>query len=239
MKKNILLLHGWDYDAYSKRTNDKYVWDYCDELIESLKEKFNVYMLNFPGFALEKEPKEKEWDVEDFASFVNDYVVKNNLDIDIILGYSFGGAVAILYKNIYKSKAKLFLLAPAIIRNHDKSKKFVKTPKIIDGLRKFLRNIYVIFVVGNEEMKYGTKFLRNTYQIIVRRDLRDELKKINPNDLMLIYGGKDTAVDPISINNSLEVKYQKRIKMINGADHDNIVTDYVGVLINELDKYIV
>lgn len=236
MKKNILLLHGWDYDAYSKRTNDKYVWDYCNELIGSLKENFNVYMLNFPGFAGENEPKEKEWDVEDFASFVDDYVVKNNLNIDIILGYSFGGAVAILYKNIYKSKAKLFLVAPAIIRNHDKSKKFVKTPKIIDGLRKFLRNIYVIYVIGNEEMKYGTKFLRNTYQVIVRRDLREELEKINPNDITLIYGDMDTAVDPVEMKNSLNDKYQKRIKMIKGANHDNIVTDYVKELISELER---
>ena len=235
MKKNILLLHGWDYESYSNMTKDKNAWDYCDKLITELEKNYNVYKPNFPGFCGEKEPN-KEWNVEDFASYINDYVIDNGIDVDIILGYSFGGAVAVLYKTIYKSKAKLFLVAPAIIRNYDNSKNFVKTPKIIDGLRKFLRNIYVIYVVGNPEMKYGTKFLRDTYQIIVRRDLREELKKINPKDITFIYGDKDKAVNPEEMNRTLSDDLKKKVVMVRNADHDTIVTDYTEEIIDNLKK---
>lgn len=200
-----------------------------------LKKEYNVYTINFPGFCGEKEPN-KEWDIEDFASYVNDYIKKNKLNIDIILGYSFGGAVAVSYKKLYGQNEKLFLVAPAIIRNHNNSKKFVKTPKIIEGLRKILRNLYVIYVVGTPEMKYGTKFLRNTYQIIVRRDLREDLEKISTDDLLLIYGDKDKAVNPEEINKTLKDNYRKRVIMIKDADHDNIVTDYVLELVKSLKK---
>lgn len=235
MKKNILLLHGWDYEAYTSQTKDKNAWDYCDKLLNVLKKEYNVYTINFPGFCGEKEPN-KEWDIEDFASYVNDYIKKNKLNIDIILGYSFGGAVAVSYKKLYGQNEKLFLVAPAIIRNHNNSKKFVKTPKIIEGLRKILRNLYVIYVVGTPEMKYGTKFLRNTYQIIVRRDLREDLEKISTDDLLLIYGDKDKAVNPEEINKTLKDNYRKRVIMIKDADHDNIVTDYVLELVKSLKK---
>ena len=235
MKKNILLLHGWDYEQYTKQTTDKDAWDYCKELIEALKKNYNVYTLNFPGFCGEKEPK-KEWNVEDFASYVNDYVNKNKINVDIVLGYSFGGAVATIYKNKYNKEVKLFLVAPAIIRNFDNSKKFAKTPKMVEKLRKVLRNLYVIYVVGTPEMKYGTKFLRNTYQIIVRRDLREELEKIDPDDIILIYGDKDDAVNPELMNETLSKDLRKKVVMIKGADHDNIVTDYVKELSSNIKK---
>lgn len=235
MKKNILLLHGWDYESYTKMTTDKNAWDYCDKLISALEKNYNVYRPNFPGFCGSLEPS-GSWDVEDFAKYINDYVTDNNIDVDIILGYSFGGAVAVLYKTIYKSRAKLFLVAPAIIRNFDNSKKFVKTPKFIDGFRKFLRNLYVIYVVGTPEMKYGTKFLRDTYQIIVRRDLRDELKEISPKDITFIYGDNDRAVDPETMNRTLDNDLRKRVVMISGADHDNIVTDYTKEIMDNLKK---
>lgn len=235
MKKNILMLHGWDYEQYTKETKDTDAWDCYDELMECLRKDYNVYTLNFPGFCGESEPK-GEWDVEDFASYVNDYVKKNKLKIDIVFGYSFGGAVAVLYKNKYNKSAKLFLVAPAIIRNFDNSKKFVKTPKVVEFLRKILRNLYVIYVVGTPEMKYGTKFLRNTYQIIVRRDLREELSKISPDDILLLYGDNDKAVNPEVMNESLSEPLRKRVIMVKGADHDNIVTDYVKEISSSLKK---
>ena len=235
MKKSILLLHGWDYELYTKQTKDKNPWDYCQKLTNQLNENFDVHTLKFPGFCGEKEQK-KAWDVEDFAAYVNDYITKNNLKIDIILGYSFGGAVAVMYKSLYKSKAKLFLVAPAIIRNFDNSKTFVKTPKIIQGLRNVLRNLYVSYVVKTPEMRFGTRFLKNTYQIIVRRDLRNELNSLDPDELMLLYGTKDDAVDPETINKTLPDKIRQKIVMLEGADHDNIVTDYVEKLMENLKK---
>ncbi len=235
MKKNMLLIHGWDYELYSNMTKSNDAWQEYNNLISSLKERYNVYKVNLPGFCQEREPKEKEWDVSKFAQYIDDFIKKNNLKIDIVLGYSFGGPVAVKWKGMSNSNAKLYLIAPAIIRDADKSKKFVKTPKFLERVRAFARNLYVIYIVKNNEMKYGSKFLRNSYQLIVRQDLRYELFALNQDDVKVIYGTNDTAVAPQKMMQSAPDKLKNNIYMINGANHDNIITDYVDELIKILE----
>lgn len=237
MKKNILLIHGWDYLLYTNMTKSSDAWGNYKKLIAALEEKYNVYKINLPGFCSAAEPKEKQWNIEDFSNYINSYLTSNNIKIDLILGYSFGGAVALDYKYRYKSKEKLFLVAPAIIRNFDNSKKFISTPKIVEPLRDILRDIYVIYIVKNNEMKYGTKFLRNTYQNIVREDKRELLEKLNPKDICIVYGSNDTAVDPNKMLKTIDKKYLDSIKIIDNADHDNIIVDYVNKLKLILNKF--
>ena len=239
MKKNILLIHGWDYLLYSKMTKSIDAWENYNELIKILEKKYNVYKINLPGFCSEKEPNEKYWNIEDFSEYINNYLDKNNIKIDLVLGYSFGGAVALDYKYKYNSKSKLFLVAPAIIRNYDNSKKFVKTPKIFEPIRNKLRDLYVIYVIKNNEMKYGTKFLRNTYQKIVREETIDILEKFDPKDVCIIYGSKDKAVNPDRMLKEVNKKYLKSINIVDDANHDNIITKYVKKLepiLNNFDK---
>ena len=234
-KENLLLLHGWDYLLYSSKTKSNDSWDEYKELIKELEKRFNIYKLNFPGFCNQKEPSDKEWNLNNYIQYVNKFLKNNNLQIDYVLGYSFGGAVATKWKTKTKSNAKLILIAPAIIRNTNKSHKFIKTPKFLNKLRKLLRDSYLIYIVKNNEMRYGTKFLRNSYQLIVREDLRKELFSINSKEIKLIYGSEDTAVAPNIIKESAPKSY-KSLYMINGANHDNIITDYVDELIKIIDK---
>ena len=236
MKKNILLIHGWDYELYTKMTQETDPWYYAKDLVEELEKTYNVKKVVLPGFCHQKEPKDKEWNIEDYASYIDDYIKKCNMNIDIIIGYSFGGAVALKWKDKHKNDTKLFLIAPAIIRNQDNSKKFAKTPKAIQGIRNFLRDLYVIYIVKNNEMKYGTNFLRKSYQSIVREDLREQLKSINPNDITMVYGSEDDAVDPKEMINSVDEMFKDRIETIDNADHDNIITDYNKELIRALNR---
>jgi len=85
-------------------------------------------------------------------------------------------------------------------------------------------------------MKYGTKFLRNTYQNVVRIDETNDLEKINPKDINIVYGEKDTAVDPYGLLNKVDKKYINSINIIENANHDNIITDYIKELKIFLDK---
>lgn len=235
MKKNILLLHGWDYDLYTKLTNETNAWSSNTLLLEELNKNFNVYTLNFPGFCGEPEPNEA-WDVDDFARFINAFIQKNNLTIDIIFGYSFGGAVAVQWKHIYKSKTKLFLVAPAIIRNSVKSKRFFKTPQMIEKIRIFVRDIYVAYIIKNPEMKHGDRFLRNTYQIIVRRDMRKELYEINGSEVFIVFGENDSAVDSQTIIR--DNIFKGKILTIDDSDHENIITSHSEYVVNILSRMI-
>lgn len=170
MKKKILLLHGWNYSNYTKLSKTNDAWDNRKKFVKELEKEYIVYKLNFPGFCGEKEP-DRSWDLKDFAKYVKDYLDKNNLRVDYILGYSFGGAVAITYNNEYDNNQKLYLISPAIIRNKKKTFKFIKTPKILNKIRNKVRDFYLIYIVKNNYMKYGTKFLRNTYQVIDRKSV--------------------------------------------------------------------
>ena len=117
MKKNILLIHGWDYNLYTNMTKNKDAWNNYKDFISMLEKKYNIYKLNLPGFCGEKEPNKKEWNIHDYSKYINNYIEKNNIKIDLIIGYSFGGAIALDYKTNYNLDSKLFLIAPAIIRN--------------------------------------------------------------------------------------------------------------------------
>ena len=232
--KSILLIHGWDFDNYYGRTSTE-AWQNRIKFIKELEKYYKVYYPDLPGFGKEKEPDAIEWNLKDYAKFINDYIIKNNLKIDYILGYSFGGAVSVQYKKIYNSDIKEILASPALIRNEDNSKKFVKTPKIFETLRKKIRDLYLIKIVKNEEMMYGTKFLRNTYQNIVRENMLPTIEKMNPKDFKIIYGGQDDMVNPTLVLNTVNSNLKKRISLINDGGHDiaNTHTNKLIKLIND------
>ncbi|MBQ6840645.1 MAG: alpha/beta hydrolase [Bacilli bacterium] len=227
--KKILLIHGWNYRNYTNQTNEKDAWHNRQEFVEELSKNYEVYKLNLPGFCGEKEYKDA-WTLNDYAKYIDDYLKNNKLTVDYILGYSFGGAVAITYYLKYGNGEKVILVSPAIIRNNDKSKNFVKTPEIFNKLRSFLRNQYIIHVVKTPEMVHGTKFLRDTYQIIVRVDLKDEVLKIPEENLLIIYGEEDNMVNPHMVLEYLPRDYKKRVKMISNGGHNIGKTHYKEII---------
>ena len=217
--KNVLLLHGWNYRNYTSMTEKTDAWHNRIKFVEELEKICKVHKLSFPGFCGEKEPK-KAWNLDDYANYVNDYIKNNNLKIDYIIGYSFGGAVAVKYNRLFNNNQKLILLSPAIIRDAKNSKSFVRTPKIIEPLRNFVRDIYVTYIVKNPYMKYGTKFLRSSYQNIVRIELIDDVKMIDPKLVTIVYGSKDTMVNPKLAMEKLGKEYKNSINVIEGGSHD-------------------
>ena len=219
MKKVILLIHGWNYRNYTSQTKEIDAWHNREELVKRLEKNYDVYKLNLPGFCGEAEP-DREWNLSDFADYINKYIKEHNLDIDYILGYSFGGSVAIRYKTKYKAKQKLILVSPAIIRTANNSRKFIKTPQVLQGLRNCLRDFYVIHILKTNEMVYGTKFLRKSYQLIVREDLEEEVKEIPKNDFVIIYGDEDEQVNPHKVIDYLGKDYMDNIDIIKGGKHN-------------------
>lgn len=217
--KRILLLHGWNYRNYTSQTKEQDAWHNRTKLVNELEKNYKVYKINFPGFCGEKEPKQA-WTLTDYAKYVHTYLEETNLKVDYILGYSFGGAVAITYNRLYDNNQKLILISPAIIRNFKKSNNFIKTPKVLNPLRNKIRDFYLIHKVKTNEMVYGTKFLRATYQNIVRVELLDEVEKIDKTRLKIIYGEKDTMVNPNRVLDNINKEYKDRIFLIKDGGHD-------------------
>ena len=178
----------------------------------------------------------KKYTIEDYADYIHEYIVKNDYYPDYILGYSFGGAVAVTYLKKY-GDVKLILVSPALIRNHNNSKRFIKTPKILSPIRNCIRDFYLIHKVKVPEMVYGTKFLRNTYQSIVRIELADILKEFNIEDYIIIYGEKDDMVDPDRMLKLANSNIKNRIHLITGGGHD-IANTHTKQLVDIINEYV-
>lgn len=235
MKKSILLLHGWNYRNYSSKTAETDAWHNRKDLVVALEKKYNVYKLNFPGFCQTKEPIEKAWSLEQYAAYVSNYIKENHLEVDYILGYSFGGAVALQYNQSFNKQQKLILVSPAIVRENKKSKSFFKTPSFLNPLRNKMRDFYLIHVVKTNEMVYGTSFLRNSYQNIVRIELLESVEKIKPEFITIIYGSDDEMVKPNYVISHIAPRYKKCIHLIQGGKHD-IGNTHVKEIVNVINN---
>lgn len=227
---NILLIHGWDYENYHNK-NVISAWDNRIKFVKKLKKNHKVIYFDLPGFASNKPKTKKAFNLDDYAKYIKNYIEENDLKIDYILGYSFGGAIAIRYKTLFKTNEKLILISPAIDRVTSNDKTFIKTPKMVEPLRNYARNMYVTHKLKVKEMVYGDTFLKNTYQNIVRINMRNELLKVDKKDYHIIFGKQDDMV-------KTDIKIPKEnISIIEKGGHD-IANTHTENLVKNIDEYI-
>lgn len=219
--KKIILLHGWNFNNYTKFGAID-AWENRKEFVKALATEFEVHKINLPGFCGAPEPK-NAWNIDDFVTFFENYLHSNNINPDYVLGYSFGAAIALRWKEKLHKKTKLILVSPAIIRAYAKrTKRKVNSFKkyIPNILLKLFRDIYLRYL-KNEYYTRGTHFLRQTYLNIVKVDLVNNLLRIQPEELLMIFGSDDTATPPSLLKDRLiHTRFLNRIKIIDGGTHD-------------------
>ncbi len=95
--RTILFLHGWLDSLQS-----------FDYLSTSLSLKNRVVRLDLPGFGKSELPKEA-WNVLDYVNFVNEFIKKLDISVDVLIGHSLGGRIVI------KSEAKKIIDCKKVI----------------------------------------------------------------------------------------------------------------------------
>lgn len=234
----MLLIHGWDYKNYSSQTKGEDVWGNRRDFVEELKKHYDIKVITLPGFCGKKEP-DRPWQLEDFADFVEQELNKENYIPDYVLGYSFGGAVALKHKLKY-NKNKIILVSPAISRKykteavaHNKLKYFTKfLPDFVNDL---LRDQYISRILKNPFYSKGTSFLKKTYLNIVGLDLSEQLKLLNRNDFKIVFGENDTATPPDVLLKKVP-ELSKNIVILPKGTHD-IANTNTDELVNEIIKF--
>lgn len=194
IKKDIVLIHGWDpryYNGNNLAGGKDMAWASREEFIKKLKNKYNLEYYNLPGFCNNKEPNKKYFDVEDFADSFAKWKNGVNFKPKLLVGYSFGGAVLLNYKVRYKDPTPIVLISPAIFRGESGKSVLARMikPMIPSALEKYLKHWYQYLM--SKYYRKGSSFLRSSYDVIVRRDLRPQLKKIDSDQVLLIYGDGD------------------------------------------------
>lgn len=193
-KSNIVILPGWG-DTRST----------FNSMIETLKNYFSVYIIDYPGFGNSCFPN-RDLDIYDYANLIKDFITVNNIENPIIIGHSFGGRIGIILTGLYKMQIKkMILIDSAGIKPRKKLKtkfkqmlyKFLKKTSLV--FPKKIRSIYLnklINVFGSSDFKNLDQNIRTTFIKVINEDLTKYLKNISTSTL-LIWGeyDKDTPLD--------------------------------------------
>lgn len=234
--KKILLIHGWNYTNYTS-LGCRNAWENRSKFVKVLSEHFNVVTINLPGFCGQADP-ESPWMLDDFVQHIDQIIRKEKPDY--LLGYSFGGAIALRWKKMTGDiRIKTFLISPAIIRKYEskdlgllqKSIKAILPKKLVSALRDF----YLIKIIKNPYYAHATQIMRETYRNIVSVDLRQDLMGVS-DALTLIYGEHDSATPPKLVRACLEYpSAHHELIVIPHGGHD-IANSHTNELVSIITK---
>ena len=180
-KINLVYLHGWGQNI-----------EMMLPIAKPFIKKYNVIIVDLPGFGLSEEPKEV-WDIYEYATMINKLLKSHKLDNPILIGHSFGGKISLAYALKYKTN-KLVLLASPYKKNMQKETfkmKVFKKIKKIPVLSIFAN--YAKKHMGSTDYRNASDMMRKILVKHVNLDLTNEVNKIKCPTL-LIWGTHDTAV---------------------------------------------
>ncbi len=228
-KKTIVFLHGWG--------NSSQVFI---PLSYYLKNDFFIFAPDLPGFG--KSPIEKPMALKDYVDFIYKFLKENQIEKPIIVGHSFGGAIAaklaILHPEII---SKLILVnASAIRESNFKSRLIEKPAKIIKKIIPKKFHSFILKFLGLDTSDYTqieNPYLKETFKIVIKENLAPELSFIKVPTLV-IWGEKDTET-PLK-NGSLIAKLIPNAEMaiIKNTGH-HVFLDKPLEFIYEIKKFII
>ncbi|HET9721703.1 MAG TPA: alpha/beta hydrolase [Candidatus Saccharimonadales bacterium] len=184
--KPLVFLPGW---GDSKET--------FAALVAELKEDYEIYALDLPGFGGTQAPP-LAWSLQDYVDFINAWLKKIDLKPYVLVGHSYGGALAILLGSQIKVP-KLVLLASAGIRNKNPLRK-----KALYGVAK-AGKVSLLILPTARRQRIRQRFYKSvgsdatllphmeaTFRIIINEDVRPAAVKVT-SPTLLIYGSHDKS----------------------------------------------
>ncbi len=211
----ILFLHGWQDDLHT-----------FDSVTPFLSQENRVIRLDLPGFGKSEMPKEP-WELNRYIKFVSDFVKKLGLDVDVIIGHSFGGRIAIkgTAEKIFQPRRIVLLGSAGTAKRKTFRNSILKIiakigkcityiPPLIFWRNQLRKKIYRL--IGSDYLDAGA--LQKTFLKIISEDLVTAAGKIIVPTL-LIWGVDDTET-PLSDGKKLsETIPDAELKIIKEAGH--------------------
>ena len=172
---NICFLHGWGGES-----ND---W-------KNISKDFECIAIDIPGFG-KSVPFEQSGSPEFYAEYLVELIPDS---VEIIVGVSFGGVIAVHLSQLKKYK-KIVVIGSPLIRSP-----LQETPFSLFNLYKFLNKFNIISdqrmekikkKYGSDDYKNANKNLRDTLVKAVNHNMSEILPKLNTH-VQLVYGELDT-----------------------------------------------
>ncbi len=180
----IIILHGWG------RSLDDFL-----DIAGVLSEKYQVYIIDLPGFGKSDIPRES-YVLDDYVLFLKKFIDSKNISNPIIIGHSFGGRIAIRYASIYKVNKLILISSAGIKRFSIKVKSKVLIYKIKKWYFRTLNKVSsyekLISSSGSKDYLSASVIMKKTLINVVSIDQRTELKEIT-TETLLMWGKYDTS----------------------------------------------
>lgn len=201
-KKKLLLLPGWG----DTRKSFNYLIDY-------LSNYFTVYSIDYPGFGNSNFPNH-DLTIFDYSNLIYEFIKENKLQDPILIGHSFGGRIISILTGYYHYKfSNIILMDSAGIKPKVTIKKLFKrlSYKLLKKLGRIIPKKYQTKYYNNLFKRYASRDyqelssnMRKTFQNVVNTDLKNYLKYIDSN-VLLIWGNSDmdTPISDAKIMNSM------------------------------------
>lgn len=179
IERAIIFLPGWNSPA---------------EIFSNQIKIDNFLAINLPGFFGSEKPL-TIWGTSDYVSFLSEFLNKLAITNPILVGHSFGGAVALRYAS-KNSVKKLILIGAAIVRTKtSKTRIYYLGAKILKTLAPWLakkmRKSFYGRIGAMDYLESGQ--MADIYQKVIREDSQSFLKDVQNIPVTLIWGEKDLA----------------------------------------------
>lgn len=185
-EETLIFLHGWG------QTYDSFL-----PTIEVLKNHYEIYALDLPGFGESQVPSEA-MDIYEYTEVLKEFITTNNIKKPTIIGHSFGGRMGIIYAALNDNIDKLVLTGAAGIKPrrtrtyhlkvlHYKFMKLLcRTPFYSQFYEDLTANS------GSEDYRNANEIMKQTLIKVVNEDLSNLLELIDVNTY-LFWGSNDDA----------------------------------------------
>lgn len=189
--ETIVLVHGWGQSHV-----------FWSDVVTRLKESYLIYSLDLPGFGLSDEP-ESTWNIDQYATFIHQFVTKLSINNPIVIGHSYGGRIAISYASRYLVKKVVLYSTGGGIPEKSLMKKLYRNV-FVELAKYFIPNLIykshsMIFKPGSYDNTIILHIERSRRMLDIYtqkpQDLREAMAKIQTKTLV-ITGGKDHITNP-------------------------------------------
>lgn len=211
----LLLLHGWKDSLQT-----------FDPLMPVLAEAHRVIRVDLPGFGGSEMPA-AAWHLDDFVRFVKDFTEKLDVSVDVLVGHSLGGRIAIkgIALKVLDARKVVLISSAGIAKRRTfrnvllgvlakAGKIATAVPPLSFWKQRIRRKLYE--AIGSDY--FGAGALRGTFMNIVREDLSSVAPKISVPTLLI--WGSDDKTTPLTDGMRLHGLVRGSIlKVIPGAGH--------------------
>lgn len=210
----FIILHGWG------SASDRWIKE-----AEIISEKnFRIIIPDLPGFG-QSDKLPSPWRINDYIKWLEDFTGQLRIENFYLLGYSFGGALAVKMAVKYPQRVqKLFLVSAAIIRKRTAPKSFaqrfsklIKLFYFLPGYTFFRKAVYK-FVIRKSDYIYTEGIMKDTYLNVVSDDTSFNLPFIKVPTI-IIWGDKDESTPVEGARFANEKIKNSKLVIISGADH--------------------